>query len=344
MMRASKKFLFLGVAIASLVAVGSARAQGTGEIRARVLDDAGAPVVDAQVELSPGSRRALSEDDGAFIFTQLKPGSYTLQVRRIGYQPLTVKVDVANGATAAPAIALVAIPRVLDSIRVVEKANGLRYTGTVIDERSAPIEGAIVMVPGKAREIRTDANGHFSVDGFRAGTVLARVRKLGYAPQLHSLLMVNSKTDSIRMKPLAPNLPTVEVMAKSGFGKDTFAYRDLDQRMRWKGEKSYVVSREEFAEQGTTDLSNAIRYSVTGGRFGGTLSHPMPDGCVIINGERALKDWPLTAFFADEVESVEVYPPKSDPSGSLEVRGCDPNKQVYVIWMRGNSKRFPPNP
>lgn len=69
----------------------------------------------------------------------------------------------------------------------------------------------------------------------------------------------------------------------------------------------------------------------------------MPDGCVIINGERALKDWPLTAFFADEVEAVEVYPPKSDPSGSLEVRGCDPKKQVYVIWMRANSKRFPPN-
>jgi hypothetical protein len=83
---------------------------------------------------------------------------------------------------------------------------------------------------------------------------------------------------------------------------------------------------------------------VTGGRYGGTLSHPMVDGCVIINGERALKDWPLTAFFADEVEAVEVYPPKSDVSGTLEIRGCDPKKQVYVVWMRANSKRFPPNP
>jgi hypothetical protein len=26
-------------------------------------------------------------------------------------------------------------------------------------------------------------------------------------------------------------------------------------------------------------------------------------------GARSLKDWPLTAFFADEVEAVEVYPP-----------------------------------
>jgi hypothetical protein len=133
-------------------------------------------------------------------------------------------------------------------------------------------------------------------------------------------------------------------MAKSGFGKDTFVYKELDQRMRWKGERSYVVSRAEFDQQGTTDLATAIRFSVTGGRYGGTLSHPMPDGCVIINGERALRDWPLTAFFADEVEAVEVYPPKSDPSGSLEVRGCDPKQQVYVIWTRATSKRFPPNP
>lgn len=342
MMRSVRVFAL--IAAAAVCAVAPARAQGNGEIRSRVLDAAGAPIADAQIALEPGGRRALSEDDGSFAFTQLKAGSYTLDIRRIGYQPQTVKVDVSAGGTAAPSIVLVAIPRVLDSIRVFEKSNGLRYTGTVLDERSAPIEGAIVMVPGKARELRTDAAGHFSVEGFGEGTVVARVRKMGYVPQLHSLQMIRSRTDSIRMKPLAQNLSAVQVNAQSGFGKDTFAYRELDQRMRWKSERSYVVSREEFDKQGTTDLATAIRYSVTGGRYGGTLGHPMPDGCVIINGDRALKDWPLTAFFADEVEAVEVYAPKSDLSGSLESRGCDASKQVYVIWMRANSKRFPPNP
>ncbi len=333
-----------GIAIAALFALATARAQGAGEIRSRVLDAAGAPVADAQIELNPGARHALSDDDGRFVFTQLKAGAYTLQIRRIGYQPQTVTVQVSATATATPAIAMVAIPRVLDSIRVFERSNGLRYTGTVLDERSAPIEGAIVMVPGKSRELRTDAAGHFSVEGFGEGTVLARVRKIGYAPQLHTLQMINSRTDSIRMKRLTQNLSAIQIQAQSGFGKDTFAYRELDQRMRWKSEKSYVISREEFERQGTTDLANAIRYSVTGGRYGGTLAHPMPDGCVIINGDRALRDWPLTAFFADEVEAVEVYPPKSDVSGTLDQRGCDPKKQVYVIWTRSNSKRFPPNP
>lgn len=342
MMSAARRTM--GVAVAMLVAAASARAQGTGELRARTLDATGAPVVDVQVELNPGARRALSEDDGGFVFTQLKPGAYTLSVRRIGYEPQTVNVTVAAGATASPAITLVPIPRVLDSIRVFEKANGLRYTGTVLDERSAPIEGAIVMVAGKARELRTDASGHFSVEGFGVGSVVARVRKIGYAPQLHTLQIERSTTDSIRMKRLAQNLSTVEIMAKSGFGKDTFVYKELDQRQRWKSEQSYVISRAEFDKQGTTDLATAIRYSVTGGRYGGGLQRPMPDGCVIINGERALKDWPLTAFFADEIEAVEVYPPKSDMTGTVENRGCDPKKQTYIIWTRANSKRFPPSP
>ncbi len=336
--------LIFAATVMMTCALSAARAQGTGEIRSRVLDAAGAPIIDVQIELNPGLRRTLSEDDGSFVFTQVKPGAYTLQLRRIGYTAQTVSVQVTAGATAAPGITLVAIARELDSIRIFEKANGLRYTGTVLDERSAPIEGASVMVAGKARELRTDAEGHFSVEGFAAGTVVARVRKIGFAPQLHTLQMIHSKIDSIRMKPLARTLSTVEIQAKSGFGKDTFVYKDLDTRMRWKSEKSYVVSREEFDQQGTTDLANAIRYSVTGGKYGGTLQHPMPDGCVIINGERALKDWPLTAFFADEVETVEVYPPKSDVTGTIEARGCDPKKQTYIVWMRGNSKRFPINP
>jgi hypothetical protein len=333
-----------GAAVMALFAASAVHAQNTGDIRGRATDEAGAPVVDVQFVLSPSDRHALSEDDGSFVFLQLKAGSYSLDIRRIGYQPQTLKLDVGARATVTPVIKLVAIPRVLDSIRVSEKANGLRYTGVVLDERSAPMEGAIVMVPGKARELRTDASGRFSAEGFGPGTVIARVRKLGYVPQLHTVMIENAKVDSIRMKRLPQNLSPVEVNTQSGFGKDTSAYRDLDERMRWKSEKSYVVSREEFAEQGTTDLANAIRYSPTGGRYGGTLSHPMPDGCIIINGQRALKDWPLTAFFADEVETVEVYPPKTDVSGSLEVRGCDPKKPVYVVWMRANSKRFPPIP
>jgi hypothetical protein len=182
------------------------------------------------------------------------------------------------------------------------------------------------------------------VDGLSEGTAIARVRKIGFVPQLHTLQLMRATTDTIRMKRLPQTLSQVEVLAKSGFGKDTFAYRDLDQRMRWKTAKSYVVGRDEFDQQGTTDLATAIRYSGTGGRFGGTLARPMVSGCIIINGVRALKDWPLTAFYADEVEAVEVYPPKSDPSGTLEPRGCDPDGTVYVIWMRANSNRFPPNP
>ncbi|HEY4139748.1 MAG TPA: carboxypeptidase-like regulatory domain-containing protein [Casimicrobiaceae bacterium] len=340
-----KRIFLNGIAIvaALLVAQSSAFAQN-GEIRSRVLDEAGAPIPDVQIELGTTQRRTLSDDDGSFLFPNVPAGSYSVQFRRIGYQLLTLKVDVAARASAAPSVVMVAIPRVLDSVRIFEKQNGLRYTGTVLDERSAPVAGANVIVPGHARELRTDAEGHFSVVGFRTGTVMARVRKVGYVAELHAIQLDRERMDTIRLRRLETNLTPVQVLARSGFGKDSFAYRDLDQRMRWKSEQSYVVSRAEFDKQGTTDLANAIRYSVTGGKYGGTLSHPMPDGCVIINGDHALKDWPLTAFFADEVEAVEVFPPKSDVTGTIEARGCDPKKQTYIIWMRSNSKRFQSEP
>ncbi len=327
-----------------LFAAAAARAQNAGEIRSKVLDQAGVPVVDAQIELSPGQRSTLSEDDGRFLFGNLAAGAYTLQIRRIGYQPLTVKVEVRARASEEPAVTMVPIPRVLDSIRIFEKQNGLRYTGTVLDERSAPIAGASVLVPGKARELVTDAEGHFSVEGFRKGTVMARVKKMGFGVQLHALDLERERVDTIRMRHLEQTLTPVQVLARSGFGKDSFAFRELDTRMRWKSEKSYVVSREEFDKQGTADLATAIRYSVTGGKYGGTLSHPMIDGCIIINGDHALKDWPLTAFFADEVEAVEVIPEKTDITGTIEARGCDPKRQTYIVWMRSNSKRFAPSP
>jgi hypothetical protein len=332
------------VAACALVAVTSAARAQNGEIRSVVKDEAGAPVVDAQLELGPQVRRTLSDDDGSFLFGNLPAGSYTLNVKRIGYQPLTLKIDVAKGQSAAPAVTLVAIPRVLDSIRISEKQNGYRYTGTVLDERSAPIAGATVIVPGRARGLTTDANGHFSVDGNRAGTVMASVRKVGYALQLHAIQLERDRVDTIRMRPLERALTPVQVLARSGFGRDTFAMKEMDLRARWRSEKQYVVSREEFDKQGQADLATAIRYSVTGGKYGGTLSHPMPDGCIIINGDHALKDWPLTAFHADEVEAVEVIPEKTDMTGTVELRGCDPKKPAYIVWMRSTSKRFVNDP
>jgi hypothetical protein len=56
--------------------------------------------------------------------------------------------------------------------------------------------------------------------------------------------------------------------------------------------------------------------------------------CTIIDGTRN-NLMPVAAYYADQVETVEVYPPGSDWSGSLAPRGCSGGRgRILVIWMR----------
>jgi hypothetical protein len=48
---------------------------------------------------------------------------------------------------------------------------------------------------------------------------------------------------------------------------------------------------------------------------------------------------PARAFFADEVEMVEYFPPKSDWSGNLAARGCV--GATLVSWLRKDTARKP---
>lgn len=59
---------------------------------------------------------------------------------------------------------------------------------------------------------------------------------------------------------------------------------------------------------------------------------------MILNGERGTA-MPLSSFFADQVEAVEIYPPKSDWSGNLAARGC--SGLTWVVWLRKDTTRAP---
>ena len=80
----------------------------------------------AQVAVTPGARHAISGDDGAFEVRELWSGRYEISVRRIGDQPAAVSVNV-HDTVAVVRVALVAIPRQLDSVRIREKASGQQH-------------------------------------------------------------------------------------------------------------------------------------------------------------------------------------------------------------------------
>jgi hypothetical protein len=78
--------------LALLVATGAAAQQTTGDIQGRVLASGAQPLPDVQVTVtSPslqGNRRTLSDARGRFIVPSLPTGSYSVELRRIGYGPL----------------------------------------------------------------------------------------------------------------------------------------------------------------------------------------------------------------------------------------------------------------
>src|SRR5438552_14769566 len=109
-MRISNQFGFqhfsrgIGFLVVSIGLVGSSLlAQNTtGTIRGTVTGAGGAPIVSAQIvarNVSSGAtRNALSNESGAYALVGLTPGTYDVNVRRIGSAPESRRIVVQIGA------------------------------------------------------------------------------------------------------------------------------------------------------------------------------------------------------------------------------------------------------
>lgn len=69
----------------------------TGVIRGVVVDAAIAPIAGATIDLVGQGQNATTGDDGLFGFDGLEPGTYFLEVRRLGYGGIQQSVDVEAG-------------------------------------------------------------------------------------------------------------------------------------------------------------------------------------------------------------------------------------------------------
>lgn len=323
---------------ATLFVTTAALGQTAASIDGRVVDEQARPIVGAQLELMPGARRVVSDEEGKFRFREVAPGKYTVVVQRIGYQAVSVPLEVAaTGST--PTIVLTAIPRILDSVRISERAAPNRFSATVLDESDHPVPDASVTVEGVSNTIRTDSSGHFVVPKQVHGTLVIRLRKIGYGAYLGSLRMLATRDDTLRISHLAQGLSAVQITEASGFGRDTFAYKELDQRLRWRDHNSAVVAREELNEMGRLNLCTALSFTPTGARYG--AGRACGGSCVILNGGNAVA-LPARAYYADQVEMVEYFPPKSDWLGSLAARGCGRGGiSTLVIWLRQDTTGKP---
>ena len=326
--------------IAAMLFTSGNEASAQNSIRGRVKDENNRPVSFAQVQLVPGDRRLTTDQNGEFVISGLRTGDYQVKLRRIGFTPAAINVHVPSDEGWIP-ITMNSLPRVLDSVRIRERSSILRYTGIVVDDLDQPVVGAEVIGAGASdRGVRTDSAGHFRLDKVQKGTLVLRVRKFGYAPYFGSLTFRTEREDTIRMKRHPTDLPEAYIRAESGFGRDSFAFIELDSRMRWKLSTGGVASREDLDPWADMDLCQAIMRTPLAGKIGLRESGCSLVRCVLIDGVQPLLR-PLNAFNAAEVETFEFH--TKDWSGTLASRyqgACGRGMAAprggggIVIWLR----------
>src|SRR5438105_10429317 len=114
--------------LAGLIGTNALAQTTTGTLRGTVTGAGGAPIASAQVvarNISTGAtRNALSNDAGGYALVGLTPGTYDVNVRRIGSTPQSRTIVVQIGATQVQDFSLAAQAAVLET-QVVTAATGV---------------------------------------------------------------------------------------------------------------------------------------------------------------------------------------------------------------------------
>lgn len=118
------KYLFLGFIFPLLVTL--IYAQGNGEIKGKVYDEHGKPLVAARVKIVGANIANESLEDGTFVFKGLKTGSYWLLVSCSGYRSKTIEIELHDKPLKDLTITLLKeegiLPAFAEVITVTEKA------------------------------------------------------------------------------------------------------------------------------------------------------------------------------------------------------------------------------
>lgn len=119
--RAARRGLVLSVAALTMLPVKPAQAQ-KGKVTGVVRDSTGAPVPQADVSIPSAHLLTRTDTGGAFVLARVDAGQTELSVRRLGFAPLSVQLEVKANAT--------------DSLIVVMAAQALELAGVEITEQT----------------------------------------------------------------------------------------------------------------------------------------------------------------------------------------------------------------
>lgn len=300
------------IALIGLVAVPALWAQEP-NVRGRVIATDGRPIAGVDVQVQGTTLATRSEADGRFAFVDAPTGNSTLTFRRVGYLPTIAIVSIPD--TSGLEVSMVATAPELDTVRVIASLNVL--AGVVVDSLYRGLPDVGVEMIGSNQKATTDAAGRFTLTSVRSGTVILRLRKLGYAPVTQSLRLDAWRGLLVKMHALPVTLTGAQIRDKSGFGGRAFYFSEASQRIAVRGSRAAVVSREELAAWSGSSLETALMHAPSAAFVAGDLQAAGWRACVLMDGYRAVGPASLFGFRADDVEFVEIYPPGTELTSSV---------------------------
>jgi hypothetical protein len=281
-------------------------------VRGVVHDTAGAPLEGAQVVL--GRRPATTNAQGVFSVDSIRPGNYTIMIRRVGYTPIHGRVDI----TPRPAdleYALVPAPLLLPTIDVEGRRTGIY--GVVSDPSHHAAVGARVQVLGaRGGEALTDSLGRFAFPAADRGVYMVRFTFPGYRERRLTVELKRGEGRELAIQ-LMPSLDPP-------FRGDEWALKDLRLRL------AMGLRRERFTAAQLERYGSGSLCTVP---LEGVRLFPF----IIVNGTNLYRNMPrefLCFWRADEVELVEF--------GTDTCREASNSISYLVGAWCGNSRRSVP--
>jgi len=185
------------------------------------------PIEGAMIILYPTSIINFTDESGNYEFTNLAPGTYTIEVYKEGYSPVTGQVTLEDGET-----------KVFEALLTLNtehaEGNGT-LTGTIKDAlngngiANATIEfreGQNILEGEPIATTTTDSNGQFSIE-LPAGTYTGLAKANGYIQASFTFVVIANETTTKDIS-LSPVLPENEVRIVLTWGETP---PDLDSHL-----------------------------------------------------------------------------------------------------------------
>jgi hypothetical protein len=265
-----------------------------------VSDTLGSTIDSVDVFIASLKRHTMSGADGRFRFDDVKPGTYDVSTRRLGFLPQLRRVKVGDeGGTMTFSL----VPYMRGLPPVVSSAARGGLSGVIGDTAYNIVSGAQISVIASDRRATSDSTGSFFLD-LKPGKHLVRVAAPGFAARLVSVTIPNDSGRRMTVW-LTPS-------TRGESARESWAIDNLNARLlRRDPVHSTIYSREDINSIGPTDI---IQLAVMGAH------QPVDDDCpaFIDGGPRTAPIW---AFSPSDIETMETYTQKRPSYAPKSIMG-----------------------